>query len=72
MHPLKPLCSCAWGVPRHMLAVALVCELHKTTIKDELIVDGHTPLHSLEAAVGRVQDEELKQFLQELVERARM
>lgn len=59
-----------------MLAVALVCELHKTSSnkaswKEVLIEGGHTPFHRLEAAVGQVKDEDLKKFLQQLLKLAR-
>ena len=59
-----------------MLAVALVCELYETSSKEVswkevLVEDGHTPFHRLEAAVGRVKDEDLKEFLQQLLELAR-
>lgn len=58
---------------RHMLAVALVCELHKTMSawKDLLVDEGFTPFHKLESAVQQVQVSELRTFLVELLERAK-
>jgi hypothetical protein len=58
-------------VRRHMLAVALVCELHKADWKELLVVDGHVPHPKLESVVHEVQEADMKSFLYELVERAR-
>ena len=70
MEHLKHL-ACFWCLLRHMLAVALVCELHKSSFKEVLIEDGHTPFHRLESAVSQVEHEALKNFLQEVLELAR-
>lgn len=55
-----------YGVPatlRHMLAVALVCELHKTTWKDLLVEDGHTPMSRLTNVVQQLEESDIKAFL---------
>jgi hypothetical protein len=52
---------------RHMLAVALVCELHKEQWKELLLVDGHTPMSKLATAVQQLHEPELSEFLQDLL-----
>jgi hypothetical protein len=54
-----------------MLLVALMCELNKDSWWELLVEDGHTPIHKLEWAVQQVQDQELRSFLDALLQRAR-
>jgi hypothetical protein len=53
-----------------MLAVALVCEIHKSDWKQLLLEDGHAPYGKLKSIVQKVQEAELKLFLDELLELA--
>ncbi len=55
---------------RHMLAVALVCELRKADWKELLSEDGHTPYNKLKSVADQIQDAELKSFLGDLLEQA--
>ena len=55
---------------RHMLAVMLVCVLHKSSWRELLTADGHTPPQRLDAAIMLVQDEAMRDLLTSISARA--
>ena len=53
-----------------MLAVMLVCVLHKSSWRELLTADGHTPPQRLDAAIMLVQDEAMRDLLTSISARA--
>jgi hypothetical protein len=54
-----------------MLLATLVLELDKSSWRERLVEDGHTPISKLECAVQQVQAGELRELLEELLQAAR-